>query len=149
MPDKCCVPLCCSNYEKKANKKNINTDIVSVYKFPKSENERSAWVKSIPRVNLNVTKHTVVCRKHWPEDAPFYVVPGGRKRPVDPPSIFPNIPTSILITTTKTKERPTQNSLSSQRSVKNDELEEFRKKDTIIYSNLVNEAQEKYKFLQC
>ena len=80
MPDKCCVPLCCSNYEKKANKKNINTDIVSVYKFPKSENERSAWVKSIPRVNLNVTKHIVVCRKHWPKDAPLYVVPGGRKR---------------------------------------------------------------------
>ena len=49
MPLKCCVPCCNSNYDSKIEK-------LAVYKFPIDKNEKTAWIKAIPRQNLVVGK---------------------------------------------------------------------------------------------
>ena len=45
--------------------------------------------------NLEVGNETVICSRHWPENCPMkghY----GKERPVDPPSVFSDIPASIV-----------------------------------------------------
>ena len=148
MPNKCCVPLCKGNYEKIVDNKNTKDHRIAVYAFPSNEEDKISWIKSIPRSNLTVTKYSVVCGAHWPTDTEFITVPGGKKRPKFAPSVFPNIPKSIL-PTEKPKERSTKRSLSSQRSILKDEFEEFLANDLIDYASLVKEAQNKYEYLQC
>lgn len=134
MVNKCCVPYCKSNY---VSKKEEN-EKVSVYKFPNDEKDRNLWISAIPRQNLIVTKHTVVCRLHWPETEEFISLRGRNSRPKNPPSIFPNIPTSCL-RSLPPKERPTTKSLREQRVTSKDELAEFKEKDLLIFSSLLSE----------
>ena len=58
MPDKCCAPGCTANYDNTA-------DYISVFRFPADELRRQQWLRLIPRANLNVTKRTVVCQRHF------------------------------------------------------------------------------------
>ena len=63
-------------------------DKVSVYRFPgNGDEEREQWLQSIP-VSLRkseITDESVVCSRHWPEDAEIKKV-FGKKRPTNPPS---------------------------------------------------------------
>ena len=140
MVNKCCVPRCNSNYN---NKKNANQGYIKSYTFPKDDNEKTKWISAIPRNNLIVTDHTVVCKLHWPENSEFIKLRGGNFRPKNPPSVFPNIPTSCL-RTPDSKERPTTKCLSEQRTLKKDELAEFKEKDLLIYSSLLSEIPKKF-----
>ena len=80
------------------------------YRFPNKKNneERQRWIDVVKKINANleVGDETVICSRHWPENCAMkrhY----GKERPVDPPSVFSDIPLSIvppppLRTTTRT-----------------------------------------------
>ena len=106
MPRKCCVPGCRGNYKTTAS--NIE-EKVSVFTFPADDELRAKWIKAIPRKDLQVTKQTVVCEKHFMDymilrvdsitktDGSILTAP--RKIPkLSPdayPSIFPNTPSYL------------------------------------------------------
>ncbi|XP_047142826.1 uncharacterized protein LOC124817080 [Hydra vulgaris] len=129
MPLKCCVPNCYSNYKSSDCK-------ISVYKFPREISEKNNWFMSIPRSHWTLTKYSVVCKLHWAEDAEFTLY-RGKLRPINPPSVFPNISKSCL-PSPPPKMRKTLSS-SSKRGIEKDELEDYR-----IIDNLKFEDIEKY-----
>ena len=122
MVRKCCVTGCKSNYLTEGEK-------VTVYRLPSNSEERQRWIKAIPRDNVPDSPHTVVCAKHFPPDFPVIKIKG-KSRPRDPPSIFENIPKSLIPTPAPPK-RPTIKATSSSRSAKEDELSTFLMHDTI------------------
>jgi THAP domain len=62
MPQKCCVTNCWGNFDAT---KDRPKETVSVFSFPKDPEMLERWKRLIPRENLEVTKPTVVCRKHF------------------------------------------------------------------------------------
>ena len=122
MVRKCCVTGCKSNYLTEDEK-------VSTYRLPSNPEERKRWIKAIPRDNIPDSPHTVVCAKHFPSGFPDIKV-RGNSRPRDPPSVFENIPKSLIPTPAPSK-RPTTKATSSARSQKDDELSTFLLHDTI------------------
>lgn len=98
MPQKCCAPGCSGNYD--------NSDsYVSVFKFPADTARRQLWLKRIPRENLQITKNTVICRRHFEDrfvitedrivvNGQEIVIKRDRPKLTDDafPSIFANIP---------------------------------------------------------
>ena len=89
MGRKCCVTECTSNYNR--------NDKISVFRLPKDPDERKRWIQCIPRDNIPDNSNTVVCVKHFPEGYECIKV-NGKYRPKNPPSIFPNIPSSMVPT---------------------------------------------------
>ena len=126
MVKKCCVTGCRSNYDP--------TDRVSVFRLPKDKDERERWMKAIPRDNIPDSADTVVCIKHFPDGFETVSVKG-RLRPKNPPSIFSNLPKS-LVPTPVPLARTTFRSSSSVRSVESDQLEEFLQKDIVSFDSL-------------
>ncbi|KAG0439157.1 hypothetical protein HPB47_016738 [Ixodes persulcatus] len=57
MPCKCCVPRCRGNY-------TVDTK-VHVFKFPKDQTLRDAWIRAVPREDLSVTENSRVCELHF------------------------------------------------------------------------------------
>ena len=61
IPNKCCVFGCNSNY--------ATTEVrVSVFSFPKDEILKLQWIRKIPNQNLNVTKYSFICEKHFTQN---------------------------------------------------------------------------------
>ena len=121
-----CVTGCRSNYDL--------TDKISVFRLPKDKDERECWMKAIPRDNIPDSAYTVVCIKHFPDGFETVSVKG-RLRPKNPPSIFPNLPKS-LVPTPVPLARTTFRSSSSVRSVESDQLEEYLQKDIVSFDSL-------------
>ena len=65
--------------------------------FPKDKTEKEKWIKAIPDDNLRVSKDTVVCAFHWPSGFKEIKV-NGTFQPKEPPSIWPDIPSSQVLT---------------------------------------------------
>ena len=63
MVNKCCVPNCTSNYDSKKE-----AGLVICFIFPSKEELKKKWIRKIPRGNLIISKHTVVCVKHFKEE---------------------------------------------------------------------------------
>ena len=125
---KCCVPLCKSNYKTSDTK-------VSIYRFPVDIDEKKRWIKAIPRSNLVVNKNTVVCRLHWPVDFKTCTY-RGKIRPSEPPSVFNEICKSCI--SIPPKPRKTNNSSTvNTRNVLPDQLQEFRKIDSLNFSDII------------
>ncbi|XP_040360758.1 uncharacterized protein LOC121048463 [Ixodes scapularis] len=53
MPCKCYVPRCRGNY-------TVDTK-VQVFKFPRDQTLRDAWIRAVPREDLSVTENARVC----------------------------------------------------------------------------------------
>ncbi|KAH7936734.1 hypothetical protein HPB49_003479 [Dermacentor silvarum] len=60
MPCKCCVPRCRGNY--------TGDTKVHVFKFPRDQALRDAWIRAVPRENLTVTEHSRVCELHFMDE---------------------------------------------------------------------------------
>ena len=102
--NKCCVPKCKSNYD------SSEENHVTCFKFLSNASLKEKWCRKIPRAELKVSKHTVVCIKHFNEcDIIRYdILPGksgepdikiprkklGLKKDAFP-CIFPNLPTYL------------------------------------------------------
>ena len=125
MPLKRCVPLCNTNDDSSTSSK------MSVHKFPADESEKKAWTKAIPRENLLVTKYTVVCGKHWPSSANFKSV-HGHLRPTEPPTIFPEIPSSCLVPP-PLKARKAQKALPFIYNIQADQLSNLSELDQLNF----------------
>ena len=119
MVKKCCVTNCNGN-SKKGD---------SVFRFPQDPTENKRWRAAIPRDNIPQSLDTVVCARHWPANYEF-VVYRGKKRPVHPPSVFPNIAPS-LIPTPPSNPRTTIASRPSCRNVIPDQQNAFNELDVI------------------
>jgi len=107
--NKCCVPQCRSNYDIKAGERSI-----SAFTFPTEKHSRATWLRKIPRENLKVTKHTVVCIKHFHDSdiirndllpgkdgKPDILIPRNKPalRKDAVPCIFPNLPSYLSMST--------------------------------------------------
>ena len=129
MGRKCCVTGCRGNYDRE-NK-------VQVFRFPNDEDEKKRWLKVIPRDNIPDHPNTVVCERHFPSG---YATVNfkGKARPKDPPSVFDNLPSSLLPSPAP-KPRTTKKVFASVRTIQNDELAQFLEKDKIKnFDNLVS-----------
>ena len=142
MVKKCCVYGCPTNYTSEKMKRKTDTNQlgsgeskpkVSVYRLPKTEEERERWIKVIPNANLKVMNDTVICNLHWPHD--FEKIEKNGKIPQkNPPSIWPGIPSSQL-STVPPPERKT-NKTCIKRNEKPDELSAFIEKDKVVFTIL-------------
>ena len=128
MPRKCYVPCCNSGYASSTTK-------VSTCRFPSDKYEKDKWIKAIPRKNLVVNKYTVVCRFHWPVDCKSFTSYRAKERPTEPPTVFPNIPSSCL-SLPPSKPRPTELSSFTIRNTTSDELDSFREYDLFRFDNI-------------
>ena len=85
----CCVPNCRGNYKN-----------AKIFRLP-SENrypeERSRWIKSIPRDDIPSHKNTSICEEHWPSGYET-ISRHGQLRPLHPPTIFNGFKTSSIPT---------------------------------------------------
>ena len=89
MGKKCCVYACKRNYLSE----KLNSDKISVQRFPKDETEKEKWIKAIPNANLRVSKDTIVFTLHWPSGFEEIKV-NGKSQPKDPPSTWPGVASS-------------------------------------------------------
>ena len=120
---------------------------MSVYRFPNDSDELKKWIQAIPNANLTVTKNTVICELHWPENFETVKVRGGKLRPKNPPSVWSGIPLS-QIPSTSAPERTTKRAFSAVRNIQADELTVFLATDKISYSTLKKELLERKKQFQ-
>ena len=84
-----------------------------------------------------------VCKKHWPENATFVLV-YSKQRPKDPPSVFPDIPSSCLRSARKNIPRTTKRSLSSACKHAEDEMKIFLEQDKLDFGKIKDQAPEKF-----
>ncbi|KAG0441732.1 hypothetical protein HPB47_015863 [Ixodes persulcatus] len=93
MPCKCCVPQCRGNY-------TVDTKVY-VFKFPKDQTLRDAWIRAVPREDLSVTENSrdiIREASHTDESTGRTItVPLShvRLRPDAVPSKFPSCPTYL------------------------------------------------------
>ena len=100
MPNKCGVRNCNGNY----NKENK----CSVFKLPKDENERQAWLNVLPLQNNSSKINQAalfICERHWPKNSTHVKLPGGCTRPALPLNVF-NLPQSCLPTPKPAPRKP-------------------------------------------
>lgn len=120
MGRKCCVTRCRGNYTKKLK--------VKTFRLPRDDAEKRLWLSAIPRDNIPDHKDTVVCENHWPTGYETVVV-FSKIRPKNPPSVFENIPKSML--PSPIFKRSTKNTSFESRSTVPDELQSFLAQDKI------------------
>ena len=124
MPRKCSVGYCKSNYDSTAEK-------ITVHGFRSDRNEQQLWLDALPNRIAKVTRYIGVCAKHWPEDTTL-VKTTRFSRPRDPPTIFPNCPSSVSLSAPPPSRNVQSRKVdSASRSAIPDEWEEFRRKDKI------------------
>ena len=136
MGRKCCVTECRGNYDK--NHK------ATVFRLPSAKtnpHERKRWLQVIPRDNTPDSKDTSVCIDHWPKGFKTVMV-HGKVRPRNPPSIFPNIPLSMLPTPADKPRTTTRTSLEVRTS-QEDELNAFVISDKISFDFLISSASKR------
>ena len=72
MVRRCCVMGCDGNYnEKKKKKEGTEKEEEQerkqkVFRLPRNKDEKEHWISIIPRDHIPLSKHTVVCERHWP-----------------------------------------------------------------------------------
>ena len=69
---------------------------VKIHGFPGDPEECERWIKALPnKLPLDKKLHNVgICVRHWPVDHPAYRVKG-KDGPVNPPSVFNDVPNSF------------------------------------------------------
>lgn len=132
MGKKCCVYGCKTNYSSE-NGSGVESKL-SVFRFPKDDTEKKAWIAAIPNDKLNVTKDTVVCERHWPTGFETITI-RGKQRPKNPPSVWPNVP-ACQIPTPAPPSRPTKRSSCLERNKEEDQLAAFLKSDNFTFSEV-------------
>ena len=123
MPDHCSIAECGGNYDKDRK--------ATVFRLPKDPVDRQRWINVLPPLRGKVInpKTFRICRRHWPADTPTKPAQGGTRRPIDPPSIFENVPASVL-PSPKPPPRPAKDP--------NRNLEFFLENDKIKYFETFN-----------
>ena len=134
----CCLYDCKTNYKSEVKKRKVDEEI-HVYRLPhekKYPREHADWVSVLTKINANlkITKDTVVCSKHWPPNPPTFLH-YGKPRPVHPPSVFDDIPASI-VPPPPPPPRSTVRSSCQERNQQPDQLQDFDKQDRFDFEEL-------------
>lgn len=140
MTKKCIIPGCRSNYFYKKKENKICNVYSKVFRLPKATTEQKLWIKSLPFKNLKLTKDSVICFKHWPANFPTVTV-GGRERPRDPPSVWPDIPKSCVPTPLPAP-RSTMKTSFTTRTEQADEMKDFLNYDKVDYTKILQRTLE-------
>ena len=116
MPNKCGVVNCKGNY----NAENKCT----VYRLPSAASVRDTWINCIPkRDNFSIDpRKFFICERHWPSSVKVVALPGGKTRPIEPPSVF-DVPPSCL---------PSKQPKPRVTNKEDAQLHHFMKKDIIV-----------------
>jgi hypothetical protein len=138
MPNKCSVVGCSTNYH--SEKRNV------VFKFPADEEERRLWIKALPNANFQWTSAMRICIEHWPENYPSRKARNGSLIPLEPPSVFQNVPTSC-IPGSAPKAR-NENSFVT-RNQHPDELDEFLDADRLNLHTCVHQLETQNDDIAC
>jgi hypothetical protein len=141
MPNKCCVPNCSSNYARTIL--GTSSAYVTMFYFPKDDETKQKWLKSIRRESFIPTKHSSICVKHFPEscivrmdrmtraDGSTLELPRKRlkltKNAV--PSIFPNPPLYMTQKSSVKRKNPVER---RQVLINQDESDETKFKESSI-----------------
>ncbi|GFO49794.1 THAP domain-containing protein 1 [Plakobranchus ocellatus] len=127
MGRKCSVYGCTSGYSSEDPAKKV-----SIFKFPDDPEECRQWVTCLPNKLQNVTKYMGICALHWPANTPLMRKNRGRYPcPTMPPSIFPNVPPSCVLSHVACTPRPTKKTLTSARNIDVYEMEAFKEQDLL------------------
>ena len=137
----CCVYGCKTNYKTERRSRDEEQNM-SVYRFPsekKNNKERQRWIDVVKKINANlqVGDETVICDRHWPLNC-AKKLHYGRERPVDPPSVFPDIPASI-IPQLPSLPRTTTRTSCHERNTQDDELYAFSQLDMFTFEGMKEE----------
>jgi hypothetical protein len=132
------LATCKTNYRSEV-KTRADDENVSVYRFPHATRfpgERERWIEVASKItkDLKVNDNTVICSRHWPANAPMFSF-YGKDRPVNPPSIFENVPASI-VPAQPPPSRTTVRTSCHHRNRQEDEMTEFLKKDRFTFESL-------------
>ena len=150
---KCCVPGCRTNYEIKKGERTV-----TCFTFPIEEQLKEKWLRKIPRHNLKVSKHTVVCIKHFRESDVIKndVLPGKHGKPDSlilrkkfacqkdaVPCIFPNLPSYLSSSTGSVRRCSPSKSLKKIEEAHHNLQQEWIDQDKIFsYVQLVGNLNE-------
>ena len=88
--------------------------------------------------NLTVNSYTVLWELHWPKKFWTIEVRGGKLRPKNTLSVWPGV-LSSQISTPSAPERTTKRTSSAVRNSKDDKLDLFLLKDTVLFTVLKDE----------
>ena len=122
----CCITGCWSTYDKGKT--------VRFYRLPSEKEERKCWIKAIRNNNILDGPDTVAYERHFPRNCTKINV-NGKDRSNEPPSIFENIPLSI-VPTPLSKQRVTKRTSLSVRDQKEDELAQYIEHDRVAFEEL-------------
>ena len=142
----CCLATCKTNYRSEVKTRSKDEEI-SVYRFPNAKRfpkERENWIEVASKItkNLNINDDTVICSRHWPANAPMFSF-YGKDRPLNPPSVFENVPPSVI--PAQPTRRTTVRTSCHQRNRKDDELAEFLQRDRFTFEDLKETLSSKSK----
>lgn len=129
MVNKCSIVGCYTNY--------VGYEKGTVFPLPEDEEQKTKWIKFLNRKDSTELKNIFICYKHFAEDVtvktPTRIKLKSTLKPV--PTIVPdsqkviNLPPAAIFETLKTPRKPPK-----PRVLREDELDDFKKKDCI--SNL-------------
>ena len=122
-------------------------DTVTVFRFPKDEQQRTRWVSALPNANFVWTKDAVICAKHWPDGFESKKVQGGNVQPTDAPTVFENVPPSCL-PPAQPKLRSAENTLDI-RNAEPDELPLFLERDKFSIDKFIDAIGDNGKDFVC
>ena len=138
MGRKCSVYGCRTNYS--------NEEKGTVYRFPNDESDKQGWIRALPNRDFLWTKEKGICSKHWPNGCKMKVGKGGWEVPVEPPSIFGNVPKSCVPKHDAPKRA--ENSFTERNAIP-DELEKFEKADAVNTTDCVSVINAKFPDCVC
>ena len=115
-----------------------------MFRLPNNTTERKLWLSSIPRSTLKLGKDAVISEDHWPKNTTM-VSHRGRRRPIDPQSIFKvSVSSEKFAVFSKTKK-----SLPSVRNILQDELPAFEENDRFTSFNDLVKKFVTYTYRNC
>ena len=144
MSRKCCVYGCKTNYDRKKCSATSSCEKIPVYRLPSDEQEKNKWIQAVPNADFTVSRNTVICELHRPKNFEIVKTRGGKLRPKNPPSVWPGIPPSQVLTPSAPK-RTTQRASSTLRNFQEDELKRFSYEYKVSFSTLKEELMNKGK----
>ena len=95
--------------------------------------------------NLTVTSYTVLCELHWPKKFLTIKERGGKFKTKNPPSVWPEVPSSQVSTPSARKRTIKRTSSAVRNSKDDDKLNLFLLRETVLFSELKDE----YNYITC
>ena len=130
---------CSTVFDNKSCRSGYSSDKsgIRVISFPANIEDKTRWVINLPNVLKveEVTEHMGICLNQWKKGFETRIGPGGKPRPVHPPTEFGNTPKSLLRQSVISLDRriAERGVTSNQRSVMTKEKARLKGKEKILF----------------